>query len=48
MEIKINKIPIIVSMVMLLFAISSIFPSGYYVLLRFVACAAAILCALYI
>lgn len=39
---KINKIPIIISILLLLLAIPSIFPYGYYTLLRFVVCATAI------
>ncbi|MBL7130376.1 MAG: hypothetical protein ISS45_03085 [Candidatus Omnitrophica bacterium] len=42
MKTKISKILIIISVAMLLLAISPIFSNSYYVLLRFVVCATAI------
>ncbi len=42
METKINKIPIVISIIMLLLAIPPIWPYGYYTLLRLVVCGTAV------
>ena len=44
---KINKIPVIISIIMLLLAIPSGWPYGYYTLLRFIVCGTSVYLALF-
>lgn len=43
---KINKTPVIISIVMLFLAIPPIFPYGYYMLLRLIVCGTSVYVAL--